>query len=120
VGRTSELTELAALLEANRLVTLTGSGGCGKTRLARETAHGLVPGWLGGVWWVELARVGADAEVAAAVAAVLGLATRSGQNMERAVARQLAEAGEPVLVVLDNCEHVVSAAATLTDGRWLS
>ncbi|MEV4014605.1 BTAD domain-containing putative transcriptional regulator [Nonomuraea angiospora] len=105
VGRSQELRELSTLPAGSRLVTLTGPGGTGKTRLAVE-ASGRVPGE---VCFVDLSALSDGAQVAPAVAAALGL-RESGPPEDRLVA---ALADRPVLVILDNCEHVVAGAAGL-------
>ncbi|MEV6037822.1 BTAD domain-containing putative transcriptional regulator [Nonomuraea sp. NPDC052116] len=105
VGRAEELRELAALPAGSRLVTLTGPGGTGKTRLAVE-ASGRVPGE---VCFVDLSALSDGAQVAPAVAAALGL-REPGPPEDRLVA---ALADRPVLVILDNCEQVVADAAGL-------
>ncbi|MET9245468.1 BTAD domain-containing putative transcriptional regulator [Nonomuraea sp. NPDC003709] len=105
VGRAEELRELAALPAGSRLVTLTGPGGTGKTRLAVE-ASGRVSGE---VCFVDLSALSDGAQVAPAVAAALGL-RESGPPEDRLVA---ALADRPVLVILDNCEQVVASAAGL-------
>ncbi|MEW1841566.1 BTAD domain-containing putative transcriptional regulator [Nonomuraea angiospora] len=105
VGRSQELRELATLLAGSRLVTLTGPGGTGKTRLAVE-ASGRASGE---VCFVDLSALSDGAQVAPAVAAALGL-RESGPPADRLVA---ALADRPVLVILDNCEHVVAGAAGL-------
>ncbi|MFD1544214.1 BTAD domain-containing putative transcriptional regulator [Nonomuraea guangzhouensis] len=105
VGRAEELRRLATLLAGSRLVTLTGPGGTGKTRLAVE-ASGRMPGE---VCFVDLSPLSDGAQVAPAVAAALGL-RESGPPEDRLVA---ALADRPVLVILDNCEHVVAGAAGL-------
>ncbi|MFD0470506.1 BTAD domain-containing putative transcriptional regulator [Nonomuraea thailandensis] len=113
VGRDEAVAEVRALLRANRLVTLTGPGGVGKTRLALAAASEL-GGFDGGVWLVELASLGAGAqavEVAEAIAGVLGLRDDApGCIVERLPG---ALAARPTLLVLDNCEHVVEQVATL-------
>ncbi|GAA2213206.1 BTAD domain-containing putative transcriptional regulator [Nonomuraea monospora] len=111
VGRDEAVAEVRALLRANRLVTLTGPGGVGKTRLALAAAA--VP-TEGAVWVVELASVGAGAqvvEVAEAVAAVLGLRDDGPACVTERLPGVLA--AEPTLLVLDNCEHVIEQVATL-------
>ncbi len=111
LGRDDELQTLATLLIGHRLVTLTGPGGVGKSRLALQAGWDALPARTGGVWWVELAPVPADAGVAAAVAAVLGVAVR-GEPL-RELLRQLGDA-DP-LIVLDNAEHVAAGAAELAE-----
>ncbi|MFC4012461.1 BTAD domain-containing putative transcriptional regulator [Nonomuraea purpurea] len=120
VGRDPAVAEIRSLLHANRLVTLTGPGGVGKTRLALAAATG----FSGGVWLVELAalqRGSALVEVAEAIAAVLGLrddvapSWPEGRLLDRLAA---ALDGKRTLLVLDNCEHVVEQVATLS-GRLL-
>ncbi|MGP4100988.1 BTAD domain-containing putative transcriptional regulator [Nonomuraea sp. KM90] len=116
VGRDEAVAEVRALLRTDRLVTLTGPGGVGKTRLALAAASAplVTEGFEGGVWLVELASLGAGAqavEVAEAIAGVLGLRDDSpGCIMERLPSVLRAK---PTLLVLDNCEHVVEQVATL-------
>ncbi|MFG1687214.1 BTAD domain-containing putative transcriptional regulator [Nonomuraea sp. NPDC049269] len=105
VGRAEELRRLATLPAGSRLVTLTGPGGTGKTRLAVEASGRM----SGEVCFVDLAPLSDGAQVAPAVAAALGL-RESGPPEDRLVA---ALADRPVLVILDNCEHVVTGAAGL-------
>jgi predicted ATPase/DNA-binding CsgD family transcriptional regulator len=112
VGRRHELAELAGLLASTRLLTLTGAGGCGKTRLAVQLAADSCDRYLGGVWLVELAAVMDADRVAAAVAGALGERDPYGELTE-AIARRIGTAA--TLVVLDNCEHVLDAVATLAD-----
>ncbi|WP_113700958.1 BTAD domain-containing putative transcriptional regulator [Nonomuraea lactucae] len=119
IGRDGELAEVRALLEDGRLVTLTGSGGVGKTRLALEAAAqlaGTAPGaYADGVWLVELASLDRDTgSVAEAVMAALDI--REGAE-PTAPAERLAEAlrAGRSLLVLDNCEHVVEQAAELVE-----
>lgn len=109
VGRETAVREVRQLLHISRLVTLTGPGGVGKTRLALETAAGLVAHTPDGVWLVELAGLG-SAPPAEAVAAVLGVRDDAGDLTAR-----IADAvrDQRVLLVLDNCEHLVEAVAAL-------
>src|SRR6516164_6222534 len=113
VGRRGELAEVKRLLAGSRLVTLTGIGGVGKTRLALRAAAGLRRAFRDGVWLVQLDQVRDEALVAQAVAGVLGLQDRAGFSPEAALAEYLA--GRQLLLVLDNCEHVVDKAAKLAD-----
>jgi predicted ATPase len=126
VGRGRELAEVGALLGRARLVTLAGPGGVGKTRLARESAAAMAGAAhddvADGVWWVELAPLAAGADPAPAVAAALGVRPPPGAEQAGALAEALASAlaGRPgtpqrLLLVLDNCEHVVEGAAALAD-----
>lgn len=120
VGREADAARVGALLRAGRLVTVVGTGGAGKTRLATEVARGLVGEVPGGVWFVELAPV-ADGE-GVALAVLDGLGVREVALLEQRADRPRASARERVLgllaareclLVLDNCEHVVDAAADL-------
>ncbi len=116
VGRAAEVDEVAGLLARGRLVTVTGPGGVGKTRLAGEVARQVAGRFADGAWLVELAAVAGPAGVAPAVAAALGVPDQPGVGVSGALARVLA--GWQVLVVLDNCEHVLAAVAELC-GRLL-
>src|ERR1700741_4683964 len=113
IGRESEVAEIEAVLRAHRLVTLTGAGGVGKTRLALEVGTDLVDEFADGVWFFELAAVADPAAVPDAVAAVLGITQQSGKNMAESVAAALE--GRLRLLVIDNCEHVRDAAADLVE-----
>ena len=113
VGRRGELAEVRRLLAGSRLVTLTGVGGVGKTRLALRAAAGLRRAFRDGVWLVRLDQVQDEALVAQAVAGTLGLQDRAGYAPGAALAEYLA--GRQLLLVLDNCEHLVDAAAKLAD-----
>jgi predicted ATPase/DNA-binding CsgD family transcriptional regulator len=111
IGRSGPLREVAGLLGRHRLVTVTGAGGSGKTRLACEVARQVSGRFADGAWLVELAPVQDPAQVAPAVAAVLGVREQPGVAAADAVARVLAR--QQMLLVLDNCEHVIGAAAEL-------
>ena len=113
IGRESEVAELQAAIKAHRLVTLTGVGGVGKTRLALEVAGRLVDEFPDGVWFFELAAVSDPAAVPDAVAAVLGITQQPGRSVAESVAAALE--GRVRLLVLDNCEHVLDAAADLIE-----
>src|ERR1700758_3133250 len=133
VGRRGEVAEIRQLLAESRLVTLTGVGGVGKTRLALRAAAGLRRAVRDGVWLGPLgprrgggrggrggggglrqrARRGAEALVAEAAAGVRGLQPRAGLSPEAALAGYVAKS--QLLLVLDNCEHLVDAIAKLTD-----
>ena len=109
VGRERELAEVSALATTARLVTLTGSGGSGKTRLALQAAVELLDTALDGVWFAELAAVTDGEQVPGAVAAALELPEHSGPGVLASVLEVLS--GEDVVIVLDNCEHVIDDAA---------
>jgi DNA-binding CsgD family transcriptional regulator len=111
IGRAGPVRELAVLLEQYRLVTVTGPGGSGKTRLAGEVAGRVAGRFAGGVWLVELAPVQDPGQVRAAVAAALGVRDQPGVPVAGTLARVLAR--QQLLLVLDNCEHVLGAAAGL-------
>jgi predicted ATPase len=113
VGRRAELAEVKRLLAGSRLVTLTGIGGTGKTRLALRAAAGLRRAFGDGVWLVQLDQLRDEALVAQAVAAALGLQDRAGYAPAATLADYLA--GRQLLLVLDNCEHLVDEAAKLAD-----
>jgi non-specific serine/threonine protein kinase len=113
VGRRREIAEVKRGLAEYRLVTLTGIGGVGKTRLALRAAAGLRRAFRDGVWLVQLDQLRDEALVAEAVAGVLGLQPRAGLSPEAALAGYVAK--RQLLLVLDNCEHLVDAIAKLTD-----
>ena len=113
VGRRIELAEVCGLVATCRLVTLTGSGGVGKTRLGLQVAAGLAEGAGEGVWFVDLAPLSDSDLVAATVAHVLGIREDAGRP---ATATLIDAVGtRRLLVVLDNCEHVIDACAKLAD-----
>ena len=111
VGRAGAVAEVVGLLADHRLVTVTGPGGSGKTRLAGEVARRVAGRFADGVWLAELATVRDPAQVPSVVAVVVGARQRPGEPAAEAVARVLA--GQQLLLVLDNCEHVIGAAAEL-------
>lgn len=113
VGRKPELTEARRLLSESRLVTLTGPGGVGKTRLALRVASITRRAFADGVWLVEFDQLQDPALVVHTVADSLGLREQSGRPLLQAIEEHLAE--RRVLLVLDNCEHLVDAAAKLAD-----
>jgi predicted ATPase/DNA-binding SARP family transcriptional activator len=113
VGRERELGELAGALEHTRLLTLTGPGGCGKTRLALELAERQAGAYADGVRLVELAPVADAALVVAEVAGALGVQQRSRRDPVELLAAWLGE--RRMLLVLDNCEHLIEACATLAE-----
>ncbi|MFI5507429.1 ATP-binding protein [Mycobacterium sp. NPDC051804] len=113
IGRESELVELAAVVKSHRLVTLTGVGGVGKTRLAMEVAGRLADEFPDGSWVFELAAVADPAAVPDAVAAVLGINQQPGKTVSESVAAALE--GRLRLLVFDNCEHVLDAVANLIE-----
>jgi predicted ATPase/DNA-binding CsgD family transcriptional regulator len=114
IGRAGARREVAGLLGECRLVTVTGPGGVGKTRLAGEVARLVAGRFADGAWLAELAAVRDPAQVAAVVAAALGIREQPGVPAAGALARVLA--GQQLLLVLDNCEHVIGAAAQLCAG----
>ena len=114
VGRARSVSEVAVLLDQYRLVTVTGPGGAGKTRLAGEVAKQVAARFADGVWLAELAPVRDTALVWAVVAAALGVREQPGLPAVEALARVLAR--QQLLLVLDNCEHVIGAAAQLCAG----
>jgi predicted ATPase/DNA-binding winged helix-turn-helix (wHTH) protein len=113
VGRSAAVQRLQALLSAYRVVTLTGPGGIGKTILALKVAGLVVGEFADGGWLVDLASLSDPDLVPSRVTGVLGLRLGSKTISSEAVARAIA--GKKLLLVLDNCEHVIEAAATLTD-----
>jgi predicted ATPase/class 3 adenylate cyclase/DNA-binding CsgD family transcriptional regulator len=109
VGREELLAELADAVRGTPLLTLTGVGGVGKTRLALELAAELVAEFPEGVWLVELATVGDAASIPPAIAAVLGITPRADESLIDTIAEALG--GRQLLLVVDNCEHLLGEAA---------
>lgn len=113
VGREAELAEVAALVGGHRLVTLTGAGGSGKTRLATQAGAELLDEYEDGVWLIDLAPL-VDADlVPAAVAAALSVSEIPGRPLLETLGERLAE--QKLLLLLDNCEHLVAACSALAD-----
>jgi predicted ATPase/DNA-binding SARP family transcriptional activator len=113
IGRARELAELSELVAHDRLVTITGTGGVGKTRLAIEVAASALGEYRDGVWFVDLAELSDPAGVAAAVADAIGLRQVTGQPVAKLLAERVARMH--ALLVVDNCEHLVDAAATTVE-----
>ena len=113
VGRERELARVAKALTEGRIVTLTGVGGVGKTRLALQAAADVLPTFREGAWLVELAPVRDPEEVAGAIAAVFNLIPRGGATLEEILVEFLRT--KQVLLVIDNCEHLLEAVADLID-----
>ena len=113
VGREREMVEVKRTFAMTRLLTLTGAGGTGKTRLAQEVAKDLVGVYSDGVWFVQLASLRDPKLVAQVVAGTVGVRERSGRSLSAALAEDLR--AKNVLLVLDNCEHLIKAVAGLTD-----
>jgi predicted ATPase/DNA-binding SARP family transcriptional activator len=113
IGREREMAEVRRLLASTHLLTLTGAGGCGKTRLALQAAASVLEEFPDGVWLVELAPLVDPTLVPQAVAAVLGVREQPG----RSVAETLLDRLRPrfLLLVLDNCEHLLTAVAQLAE-----
>ncbi len=119
IGRENEIAEVSAWLERRRLVTLLGPGGVGKTRLAIAAADGALPRFADGVWFVDLASLTEDALVPDAVGKALGIPVQpeAGQSSESKLIQALST--RSLLLVLDNCEHLIDVCAGLSD-RLLS
>jgi predicted ATPase/DNA-binding NarL/FixJ family response regulator len=113
VGREKELAEVKRLLGETRLLTLTGSGGCGKTRLALAAAGELAEGFEDGAWLVELAPLADPSLVVQAVAATLGVREQPGRSLTEMLSGYLGS--KKLLLVLDNCEHLIEACAELAE-----
>src|SRR5271166_3234317 len=111
VGRDAQLTQLRAMLAENRVVTLTGAGGVGKTRLAIQVAAQMTGEFGDGVWYVDLAPITDPELVPLTVARALGLPDQPGRSTMDTLTRFVAD--RQMLVVLDNCEHLLDASAKL-------
>ncbi|MEY2449378.1 MAG: hypothetical protein QOH79_2854 [Acidimicrobiaceae bacterium] len=113
VGREAELTSVRAAMREHRLVTLTGAGGCGKTRLGLHGAADELDVHPDGVWYVELAAVGHGSDIAQSVAGVFGLREEFGRPLIDTLTEQLRDLD--ALLVVDNCEQVLDAAARMIE-----
>jgi len=111
VGRDADLEAVATAIGSARLVTLTGVGGVGKSRLALEVATRLAPAYPDGAWQCELSPVSAERDVAHAVATDLAVSQEPGLSTEESVLRYLRD--KRLLLIVDNCEHVLSSVASL-------
>ena len=113
IGREADVATVIGAMSDSRLVTLIGTGGVGKTRLALQVAAEAIDRFDGGVWWVELATVSDPASVPGAVLAALGVPAQPGRRPVELLADQLGI--RATLFVLDNCEHVIGATALFVD-----
>jgi predicted ATPase/DNA-binding SARP family transcriptional activator len=113
VGRDAELTSVVELLGAERLMTITGVGGAGKTRFAMQAAALAIERFPGGIWFVDLTPVPDGERLPLAVAAGLGIAEQAGQGIAETVVAGLGDARR--LLILDNCEHVIEPCARFAE-----
>lgn len=113
IGREKEIRDSRNLLSHTRLLTLTGSGGAGKTRLSLQIAAEVLEIYTDGVWLVELAPLADPAFVPQTVASVFGLIEQTGKSFTQLLTDYLKT--RKLLLLLDNCEHVLSACAYLAD-----
>ena len=113
IGREKEIVEIEALLARTRVLTLAGSGGSGKTRLGLQVAAESLAQYPDGAWFVELAPLSEPGLVAQTVASVLGLKEAAGQPITQTLTEHLKH--KQLLLLLDNCEHLLDACATLAD-----
>jgi len=113
IGREREVAEVRGLLATHRLVTLTGTGGCGKTRLALQVAAEMLEQAPGGAWLIELAPLREASEIPAAMASALGVREEPGVPVLESIHSHLRE--QQALLLLDNCEHLIEPAARMVD-----
>ncbi len=113
VGRDQQMTEVKRLLAENRLLSLTGAGGCGKTRLSLQVARDTLPTFPDGIWMVELAAITDPSLVPQMVITTLGLKEEPGRLLTQTLVDHLKS--KNLLIILDNCEHLISACAELVD-----
>jgi predicted ATPase/class 3 adenylate cyclase len=113
IGRVDELGAVSELVRTHRLATLTGPGGVGKTRLALQLAANRSVDYPDGAWWCDLAPITDPALVVGVVSAVFGLEQHAGQPLEQVLVEHLAR--KRLLLLVDNCEHLLDAAAAVVD-----
>lgn len=113
IGRAKEISDIEALLAKNRLLTLTGSGGAGKTRLGLQVAAETLPRFPDGAWFVELAPIVDPGLVPKALCAVVGIAEESGKTITQTLVEHLKS--KELLILLDNCEHLLESGASLSN-----
>ncbi len=113
IGREKEIADIKGLLKSARLVTLTGSGGTGKTRLSQEVGAEELPSFANGVWLLELAPLSGPAQIIPALAQVFGLQELPFNPLANLVLDYLRD--KELLLILDNCEHLIDACARLAN-----
>lgn len=111
IGREKETRELSSLVENNRLVTITGEGGCGKTRISLEIARAFLDQFTDGVWFVDLAPVEDPGQLPQEIISTLSISEEPGKPVNSTLKEQIGE--KMILLLLDNCEHLVNATADL-------
>jgi predicted ATPase len=109
IGREREIAEVIQLLSAHRLVTLTGAGGSGKTRLSLQVAHELQGNFKDGIWFVELGSISIPALIHQTIVSALDIREQAGRPLLDVLVDHLAT--RHVLLIIDNCEHLISACA---------
>jgi predicted ATPase/DNA-binding CsgD family transcriptional regulator len=112
IGRESDLTTVKELITSYRLVTLTGVGGCGKTRLAIQVANSVQKMFADGIWWIDLAPLHEPTQIPQLIAQVLGLRLSTDEPEWETIQREIYR--KQLLLILDNCEHLTEACAHLT------
>ena len=117
IGREKEMKDVKYNLKLNRLLTLTGTGGAGKSRLSLQTGADLIDDFANGVWFVELAAVNDPEFLTAAIINSLGIKEELKKTPEETLTDHLRD--KEILIILDNCEHLINACADLTE-RLLS
>ena len=113
IGRAREIDEVKALISTNRLVTLTGTGGCGKTRLAYKVAEDMAGEFEDGAWIVELAALADPALVSQSIAEIFDIHEKSGRTLNRMLVEHLQR--RQTLLLVDNCEHLIGACAVILE-----
>lgn len=109
IGRDKEIKTVQKLLLENRLVTLTGTGGCGKSRLSQEAARGIVSNYSDGVWFMELAAIAEGSQVDGAIASAFQIKEQAGKTELDILELYLAD--KQLMLILDNCEHLIEACS---------